>query len=325
MIFHYRYRDSNVCRSAFCILFNTTKHVIESLVKHYKENGPVPREHGNKGRTPHNRFAFREVEAAATYLRTYASLYGLPYPAPPNGKDGLPPILLPADTTKQKVHALYEESTAETDFRPLGLSTFKHLWTSVCPHIKISPTRPDVCPTCDRLASGVSEAVGEEEKQTALAAYKAHLDHAREERLEYNRCVDLAEEEYLEFNTRLREAGLPSTIPGTLPPCSSSRRHPHYTFDYSQAVLIPHHFRQVGPLDFLNPRKIQLFGVREEGTTVQLNYLIDEDQTIGEDGTGSKGPNGVLSMLDNKLYRQGLGEVECHLHADNCAGKSATI
>jgi len=57
------------------------------------------------------------------------------------------------------------------------------------------------------------------------------------------------------------------------------------------------------------------------GSRRQLSYLVDEDKTIGEDGQGIKGPNGVLSMLDSALSRHGLGEVEVHLHADNCAGK----
>ena len=91
--------------------------------------------------------------------------------------------------------------------------------------------------------------------------------------------------------------------------------------DFSQAVSVPHHARQDGPLYFLVPRKLQLFGIAVEGFFCQFNYVIDEDQTIGENGTGIKGPNGVISMLHHCLQQNGFGEEECILHCDNCAGK----
>ena len=46
-------------------------------------------------------------------------------------------------------------------------------------------------------------------------------------------------------------------------------------------VTQSHHVRQMGPLYFMSPRKIQIFGVRLDGTPLQLNYLIDEDESIG--------------------------------------------
>nr|XP_022307748.1 uncharacterized protein LOC111113752 [Crassostrea virginica] len=71
----------------------------------------------------------------------------------------------------------------------------------------------------------------------------------------------------------------------------------HYTFDFAQCVSIPHHSRQVGPLFFETPRKIQIFGIRMEGSGSQYNYLIDEDQTIEKDGETAHGPNTIGSML----------------------------
>ncbi|KAK3106537.1 hypothetical protein FSP39_022168 [Pinctada imbricata] len=88
--------------------------------------------------------------------------------------------------------------------------------------------------------------------------------------------------------------------------------------DFSQAVSVPHHARQEGPLYFLVPRKLQLFGIAVEGIFRQFNYVIDEDQTIGENGTGIKGPNGVISMLHHCLQQNGFGEEECIIHCDNC-------
>lgn len=107
---------------------------------------------------------------------------------------------------------------------------------------------------------------------------------------------------------------------GVIPPCSTDLKEVHYTFDFSQALSIPHHARQEGPLYFLTPRKVQLFGVAIEGQHHQINYLIDEDQGIGENGAGIKGANGVVSMLHHCLTTYGSGEKSCVIHCDNCAG-----
>ena len=103
-------------------------------------------------------------------------------------------------------------------------------------------------------------------------------------------------------------------------PCSTDLRKVHYTMDFAQAVSIPHHARQEGPLYFLTPRKIHLFGIAVEGVYKQFNYVVDEDQTMAENGTGIKGPNGVLSMLHHCLTENGFGEEDCTIHSDNCAG-----
>lgn len=55
----------------------------------------------------------------------------------------------------------------------------------------------------------------------------------------------------------------------------------HYTFDFAQSLILPHHARQIGQLYFTTPRKIHLFGVRLDGLSMQLNYMIDADETIG--------------------------------------------
>nr|XP_022308369.1 uncharacterized protein LOC111114368 [Crassostrea virginica] len=59
-----------------------------------------------------------------------------------------------------------------------------------------------------------------------------------------------------------------------------------------------------------------------EGAAEQYNYLIDENCTIGVDGSQSHGPNTVISMLHHAFQEYGLGEMACHIHCDNCAGQN---
>ena len=55
----------------------------------------------------------------------------------------------------------------------------------------------------------------------------------------------------------------------------------HYTFDFAQSLILPHHARQIGQIYFTTPRKMHLFGVRLDGLSMQMN-IIDEDETIGK-------------------------------------------
>ena len=127
----------------------------------------------------------------------------------------------------------------------------------------------------------------------------------------YRKCVHRAREELQAYG----DCPLLRSVP-----CSNQLSRVHYTFDFAQQLTLPHHSRQEGPLYFTSPRKVQLFGVCMEGAAEQYNYLIDENCTIGVDGSQSHGPNTVISMLHHAFQEYGLGEMACHIHCDNCAG-----
>ena len=69
-------------------------------------------------------------------------------------------------------------------------------------------------------------------------------------------------------------------------------------------------------------RKVQLFGICCDSTKIQHNYLVDESETIGKDGTKSHRPNAVISMLDHYFNNHCMKESQCHCHADNCVGQN---
>ena len=72
-------------------------------------------------------------------------------------------------------------------------------------------------------------------------------------------------------------------------PCSRQIEM-HYSFDYMQQVHLPSDPLQPGPIYFLVPRKVGLFGVCCEGLPKQVDFLIDEAHFI------SKGSNAVISF-----------------------------
>lgn len=53
----------------------------------------------------------------------------------------------------------------------------------------------------------------------------------------------------------------------------------------------------MGPVSFITPRKVQIFGFRIDDIPKQLNFLINEHETIGKDDTQTSGPNAVISMI----------------------------
>ena len=161
--------------------------------------------------------------------------------------------------------------------------------------------------------AGISDAVGDEEKLATCDRLKTHLIAAQRERDHYKACTVRAEEEL---------HNVVMAAPPPVQPCSVNLKEVHYTFDFAQNVCLPYTAHQVGPLYFKTPRKVQIFGVNSEGLPKQVNYLLDEAETIGADGKKSHGPNTVVSLLHHFFEFHGHGEKECHLHADNCCGQN---
>ena len=84
-------------------------------------------------------------------------------------------------------------------------------------------------------------------------------------------------------------------------------------------MLYPSDPMQPGPMYFLVPRRCQLFGIRAEGVSKQINYLIDEAVNCG------KGANVVICLLHHFFQNFGFGESLVSLHADNYTGQNKNI
>src|SRR5215469_14162399 len=67
---------------------------------------------------------------------------------------------------------------------------------------------------------------------------------------------------------------------------------------------------------FLTPRKVHLFGVLNEATKKQINYVLDENELL------NKGPNGTLSLVFDAIKKMNRGEKHLKLTCDNCGGQN---
>jgi hypothetical protein len=262
MRYSYSFRGETICREAFLAIYDIGNKVLSNIITHMNKNGVTPRVHGNKGRKPAHALKFDEVENAVKYIKNYADEFGVPQPAAPSGSDGIPPIYLPASDTKRAIHERYLESCTESTIRALKVSSFEDVWLKCVPHIRISSPRDDVCQKCECHRKKIADARMEEEKLRATKDFEDHLQAAKRERLCYRKSIQDAAEEMGNWH-------------------GGQLEHAHYTFDFAQHFQLPHHARQMGPTYFLQLRRVQIFGVRIDSTAMQLNFLFDEDQTIG--------------------------------------------
>ena len=301
----YAFDRRPVCRDGFLFLHNLGSKQLKNLQHHLKLNGPVPREHGLLGHVPATTYPFDIVSDAAQFIKNFAEINGIPQPAARSGRAKNPPVYLPASLNYKIVHLKYVEACqlkdSHTNF--LAYKTFVNVWKKCLPDIIFMTPRTDVCVYCEKFRVQLKTAVHEEEKVKVTSEFSAHLEEAQKERDNYLTSMKKAESTLIEH----KEGPL---------------SYAHYTFDFAQCVHIPHHARQVGPLYFKTPRKIQIFGICCDSNKKQHNYLIDENCSIGTNGTKTHGPNSVVSMLDHYFDTHGLNETTCHLHCDNCVGQN---
>ena len=189
---------------------------------------------------------------------------------------------------------------SESEHRCAAHSTLCNLWLHLLPRIVCSRPMTDLCWECQCNNREISSSsnLPDNVKQTKLEKQQANLDLVFMARTFYQNIV--------------KDAKAPL---GPQPPCSTDFAV-HLSFDNAQQVNLPSFPMQPGPLHFLVPRKVGIFGVCMEGISLQVNYLIDESHC------SSKGFNAVIFYLHHYFENYGLGEKDVHLHCDNCSGQN---
>ena len=276
---------------------------LRALKKHIVDSGPIPREHGLKGRKAYNAYPYEVVKCAIEFIKKYASVFGLPQPAAPRGRANQAPTYLPANQNHKIVHQKYQEACTKDNKPFIQYRSFIDTWHKCVPHIVFMTPRTDVCQYCENYRIAIQQAVTEDDKKKLLAEFSEHLEVAQKERDCYLASIKNSKEACAAAG----EGNIPSFT--------------HLTFDFAQQVFLPYHARQVGPLYYKVPMRVQIFGICDS-QPLQMNYLFNEKETIGTNGSKSHGPNSVISMLHHYLEVHGKREPKCHFHADNCVGQN---
>ena len=136
----YVFQGKKVCLDAFLYLENCTHYQLKAIRKHVMVNGVTPRVHGNHGKKPPNTFPLDTYQHAAAFLQSYISRYSpnSNTPKKPNKQGKSPPVYLPADITRKKIHNAYKEYCEhfEPDVKVMGYSSFRHFMKEQFPNVK---------------------------------------------------------------------------------------------------------------------------------------------------------------------------------------------
>ena len=298
-----------VCRDTFKFLHAISQDRLTSLIKWYKDNGLVPKEKKSGGRNNQKSiYSFEDIRRTVAFITNYSDDHALVLPGRIPGFRRESVKLLPSSETKIKVFKAYSSAMDLLNHRAMSETMFRDTWNKLLPFILTARPMTDLCWTCQQNNNLIYRGanLSEEEKCVRLKQQEKHLLIVHQERSLYNSMVTEARQTCK--NNELvcfRKSG----------PCSRQISM-HYSFDFAQQVHLPSDPLQPGPLYFLVPRKVGLFGVCCEGIPKQVNYLIDEAHLI------SKGSNAVVSYLHIFFENFGLGETNLQLHCDNCSGQN---
>ena len=153
----YFHQGLKVCRATFLFLHGIGTKMFKTLRMHCKENGLVPRVHGNTKRLPANALTFADVQRVVAFVQNYAEDHAILLPGRIPGYKRTDLQLLPSSTTKLSVWRLYTAATADdSSCKSVAYSTFGRIWQQLLPHIL--PTKPmsDLCAVCHQSSTLIS-------------------------------------------------------------------------------------------------------------------------------------------------------------------------
>lgn len=287
----YFFRGLVICRSFYFFLHAISNKRYKNLTSHYLKQGLCQRKHGLTGKINRKNF-ISEAEAVKVknFIVNYAKKVAIPLPGRLPSHKNYKLMKLPSSDNKTVVYAKYVEACLPGE-KIIGLRSFQDLWARYCPFVVTMKPSTDLCDKCRQLMQNTANVANksEDEKKKAANDLLNHLEDARKQREYYNACIEKAEKtEEAEFLV--------------------------ISMDYAQNVSYPSSPQQVGSSYFKSGRKCAIFGIANERTKVQDNYLVDESYSIG------KGPNSVISMLDDYLERHPSKKVI--IFADNCVSQN---
>jgi len=131
----YAFDHRRICQKAFCFLHDIGEFALHALRKHVNEAGPVPREHGSKGRKAYNAYPFEVVSTAVAFIKNYASVFGLPRPAAPRGRANQAPTYLPAHQNYKLVHQKYQDACTKENKPFMHYRSFLDTWHQCVPQL----------------------------------------------------------------------------------------------------------------------------------------------------------------------------------------------
>ncbi|RGB24601.1 hypothetical protein C1646_772843 [Rhizophagus diaphanus] len=299
--------NQNMYRSIFNGLWYWKKKW-EAIRKHFSVNDIALIVHGLTGQKSNNAIPFETILQILTFVTNYANVHGLPSSGRHFREETTAVTYLPASESYASLWRLYTETieNIDNDNESLAVSirTFCRVWQKYLPGIKFLSPRSDLCYKC-KLMRFNSQMWSASELEQKIEEWNRHILWAQLERENFRSCVANSKLALQEFQNAPRP-GIPNSLDF----------ENHISWDFAEAVQIPYSSQQEGATYFKSLYKVQVFGVCEDGTPRQVNYLIPEDENVG------KGADITISLVHHYFEKHGLGEKRVIIHADNCTGQN---
>ena len=291
-----------VCTDAYHFIHGISRRVTRDLKLQFEEHGLEPRVHGNVDKTSLAKaLPFQVRENAVKFIENYALAHALVLPGRTAGTKNPDVLLLPCGTTKAKVHELFVKACGSQ--RSMSYSVFCVTWNKFLPGVRIQRPRSDLCATCKQDTLGLQKLrmLDDEVRAELLNRSLRHLELVDQQRNHYRSSIATA------------AATMPNDI--NFGDAAHGSVIQHFSFDFAQQIFIPNSSQQVGPLYFLVPYKLALFGIMCEPMGKMVIYVVPEGVLV------SKGSNMVVNLLHHFLEKYAGGVTQMVLNADNCVGQ----
>lgn len=293
----YLIKGQQVCRDTYMFCHQIKIKRLKRILKMYNDSGLVAKVHGNAKKIAKNATSFTDAKYVVNFINNYAEQHAIYLPGRSSTVYNTNLKLLPSSDSKKKIYDIYNQSfTGDMVEKPVSLRVFKNIWRETCSTIVVMRPKSDLCSLCQKhYTSGAAMVLASEEEKIAnVEKMKAHLELVKSEREFYKNSIDMTKQSLH----------------------NPQEKSVHYSFDMAQQVHIPSNPLQPGPIYFLVPFKIGIFGVMCETTNKQVNYLIPESVS------STKGSNLITSLFHHYLEQNSKGEDVMYIHADNCVGQN---
>lgn len=164
-----------------------------------------------------------------------------------------------------------------------SFSWFRRIWKKDTPYIMTTRRGSDFCDTCTSF------------RKADYQPHELYVEHrrmAQNERQYYLQQIEKARNDSTEY---------------------------HLSFDYAQAVSLPHLAQQPGTFYFQVQRKVPLFGISVEAERKQFNFVHMEGEVTDDVGKGSDSIITPLHYVINQSIPASVTKLR--IHADNCPGQ----
>jgi len=281
-VYQWSLNGQKVCKPFFMFVHSSSRAEVARLEDCHKKE----KDFGNK-KKGNNLLSYSVYDQLYTFLKAYFELHVQPNPEGPDKH------LLPSSFSLREVYSKFcteYKKVHDLDKDPLCWKTFYTYYKTRFPYYKQLNKKTDFCDQCCRLKQAIVDRKSTQENK----------DQAKINLEEHRKLYTEARQTYTEH--RKKTAFEDGWIVISL--------------DYAENLFVPHLPVQPGAFYFHTRRKVELFGITNEATNIQANFLIDEPFRV------KKGPNSVISMLDYYIRTFISPGSNLIIYCDNCGGQN---